>query len=164
MLTSLWTATVNTCMHHTPTCNSYSAECSIFINKTGSECGQIQCYTKSHTLIVLLLLCASTNHHECNNPDVTSTVTLQILLQKIANTFALQIGHVTNCLLHSEMKHLNWQTSGFFALWGRVYNKYFLSLWEWTCIHVHVCYTVYGIHFTNHSVLYCANTVLLTIN
>ena len=29
---------------------------SIFSNETGSECGQIQCYTKSHTLIVLLSL------------------------------------------------------------------------------------------------------------
>ena len=26
------------------------------VYETGSECGQIQCYTKSHTLIVLLLL------------------------------------------------------------------------------------------------------------
>ena len=42
------------------------------LNETGNMCGQIWCYTKSHTLIVLLL-CACTNHHECNNSDVTST-------------------------------------------------------------------------------------------
>ena len=35
--------------------------------------------------------------------------------------FALQIGRVTNRLLHSEMEHLNQQISGSFALWGRVY-------------------------------------------
>ena len=59
-----------------------------------------------------LLLCACANHHECNNsthpwpPDV-------------AHTFALQIGRVTNHLLHSEMEHLNLQTSDSFALLGR---------------------------------------------
>ena len=38
--------------------------------------------------------------------------------------FALQIGRVTNRLSHSEMEHLNWQTSGSITLWGRVYIKY----------------------------------------
>ena len=51
----------------------YSAKCSIFINETGSSCKQIQFYMKSYTLIVLLLLCACANHHECNNSDVSST-------------------------------------------------------------------------------------------
>ena len=37
--------------------------------------------------------------------------------------FALQIGRITNRLLHSEMEHLIWKTSGSIALWGRVYNK-----------------------------------------
>ena len=37
--------------------------------------------------------------------------------------FVLQIGHVTNRFLHSEIEHLNWQTSGSFALWSRVYNN-----------------------------------------
>ena len=41
--------------------------------------------------------------------------------------FALQIGPVTNHLLPSEQNILNWQTSGFIALWGRVYNKYSCS-------------------------------------
>ena len=31
-------------------------------------------------------------------------------------TFALQIGRVTIHLLHSEMEHLDWQTSGSFEL------------------------------------------------
>ena len=30
--------------------------------------------------------------------------------------FALQIGHVTNRLLHSEMEHLNWQAISSFEL------------------------------------------------
>ena len=37
----------------------YSASWSIFNNLTGSSCVQIQCYTKSHSLIVLLLLAQS---------------------------------------------------------------------------------------------------------
>ena len=49
--------------------------------------------------------------------QTTTSVTIQM------HTFALQIGRVTNRLLHSEMEHLNWQTSGSFALWGRVYNN-----------------------------------------
>ena len=43
-------------------------------------------------------------------------------MHDVTHTFALQIGHVTNCLLRSEMGHLNWQTSGSFALWDRVYS------------------------------------------
>ena len=41
------------------------------------------------------------------------------------HTFALQIGRVTNRLLHSEMEHLNWQTGSSIARWGKlhVYNK-----------------------------------------
>ena len=35
---------------------STSASCSIFINSTRSSCGQIQCYTKNYTLIVLLYI------------------------------------------------------------------------------------------------------------
>ena len=31
-------------------------------------------------------------------------------------TVALQIGRVTNHMLHSEMEHLNWQTSSSFEL------------------------------------------------
>ena len=39
--------------------------------------------------------------------------------------FALQIDRATNRLLHPEMEHLNWQTSGSIALWGsvHVYNN-----------------------------------------
>ena len=45
--------------------------------------------------------------------------------------FALQIGHVTNRLLHSEMEHQNWQTSSSIALWGRVYNNIILLKHSW---------------------------------
>ena len=46
---------------------------------------------------------------ECDNSDITST-------PDVAHTLVLQIGCVTNCLLHSEMEHLNWQTSSSFEL------------------------------------------------
>ena len=72
-------------------------------------------HTQSHTLIVLLLLCAGANHHECNNSDVTFT--------RCSTYISLEIGRVTNRLLHVEMEHQNWQTSGSIALWGRVYNN-----------------------------------------
>ena len=72
-------------------------------------------HTQSYTLIVLLLLCTCVNHQ---------SVTIQMYHPpNVVHTFALQIGGVTNHLLHSEMEHMNWQTSSSFALWDRVFNN-----------------------------------------
>ena len=42
----------------------------------------------------------------------------------VAHKFALQIGRVTNRLLHSEMEYLNWQTSSSFELGVEYINNF----------------------------------------
>ena len=98
--------------------NVWLALCSIFNNSTGSSCVQIQCYTQSLTLIVLLLLCACANHHECTNcnSDVTSTWCSAYIC--IANWPCNKL-FVT---LWNETSELTNQW--FLWTWSRVYNKH----------------------------------------
>ena len=75
---------------------------SIYSNETGSECGQIQCYTKSHTLIVLLLLARAFITSWQSPTSVSSTFEYISVHNNYRYLLAGQLPYPINCLRRSH--------------------------------------------------------------